>query len=53
MKHTRFILMMSNIRPLSRFDENIGNIQNIFYLMGNSNLKMKFMLLWAVGMCMA
>jgi hypothetical protein len=30
----KIYLMMGNIGPLARFDENIGNIQNIFYMMG-------------------
>jgi hypothetical protein len=35
MKYAKYMLMMGNIGPLARFDENIGNIQNVFYLMGN------------------
>ena len=46
--------MMGNIGPLARFDENIRNIKNIFFMMGNSKLKMTFMhYLWAVGKQMA
>ena len=42
--------MMGNIGPLAIFEVKIGNIQNIFYMMGNSRLKLTFMLnLWAVG----
>ena len=41
--------MMGNIGPLAIFEVKIGNIQNIFYMMGNSRLKLTFMLnLWAV-----
>ena len=41
--------MMGNIGPIAIFDAKIGNIRNILYLMGNSKLKLTFMLsLWAV-----
>ena len=48
-KYTKYILMMGNIgRPLARYYVKIGNIQNIFYMMGYSKLKLTFMLyLWA------
>ena len=50
MKYIKYILMMGNIGPLAIFEVKIGNIQNIFYMMGNSRLKLTFMLnLWAVG----
>ena len=40
---------MSNIGPIANFDVKIGNIRNIFYMMGNSRLKLTFMLnLWAI-----
>ena len=32
--------MMGNIGPLAIFEVKIGNIQNIFYMMGNSRLKL-------------
>jgi hypothetical protein len=39
---------------LARFDENKGKIQNLFYMMGYSNLKMTFTLNeWAAGKQMA
>jgi hypothetical protein len=41
---------MGNFGPLAIFEENIGNIKYVFCIMGNSNLKITFMLhLWAVG----
>ena len=36
--------MMGNIGPLAIFEVKIGNKQNIFYMMGNSRLKLTFML---------
>ena len=45
---------MGNIRPIANFDVNIGNISKIFYMMGNSPLKMTFILnKGAVGKRMA
>ena len=43
--------MMGNIGPLARiFEVRIGNIRNILCMMGNSKLKLTFMLyLWPVG----
>ena len=50
MKSTKYILMMCNIGTLARFYVKIGNIQNIFHMMGNSKLKMTFKLNeWAVA----
>ena len=46
----RYFIVRGNIGPLAIFEVKIGNIQNIFYMMGNSRLKLTFMLdLWAVG----
>ena len=46
--------MMGNIGPIANFDVKIGNIQNIFYMMGYSKLKLIFTLNeWAVGKRMA
>jgi hypothetical protein len=42
--------MMGNIGPIANFDVKIGNIQNIFYMMGNSMLKM---MLCSIGKRMA
>jgi hypothetical protein len=50
MKYSKYILMMGNIGPLAISEVKIGNIQYIFYMMGNSRLKLTVMLnLWAVG----
>ena len=50
MKYKKYTLMMGIIGPLAIFEVKIGNMQNIFYMMGNSRLKLTFMLnLWAVG----
>ena len=50
MKYSKHILMMGNIGPLAIFEVNIGNIRNIFYMMGYSELKLTFTLdEWAVG----
>ena len=49
-KYTKYILMMGNIGPIANFDVKIGNIRNIFYMMGYSELKLTFTLdEWAVG----
>ena len=54
MKYTGYNLNDGQYRTYGIFDENIGNIQNLFYSMGNSNLKMTVVLyLWAVGKRMA
>ena len=47
--------MMGNIGPIAaNFDVKIGNIRNVFYMMGYSKLKMTFTLNeWAVGKRMA
>jgi len=37
-------LMVGNIGPIADFDVNIVNIQNIFYMMGNRQLKIIVML---------
>jgi hypothetical protein len=37
-------LMVGNIGPIADFDVKIVNMQNIFYMMGNSQLKITFML---------
>ncbi len=53
-KYTKYILMMRNIGPIANFDVKIGNIRNIFYMMGYSELKLTFTLdEWAVGKRMA
>ena len=52
MKYSKYILMLmlGNIRPITNFDVSMGNIQNIFYMMGYSELKLTFTLdEWAVG----
>jgi hypothetical protein len=36
--------MIGNIGPIANFDVKIGNIQNIFYMMGYSELKLTFTL---------
>ena len=43
-KYTKYILMMGNIGPIANFDVKIGNIRNIFYMMGYSELKLTFTL---------
>ena len=54
LKYTKQILMMGNIGPLARFYVKIRDMQNIFYMMGYSELKMTFTLNeWAVGKQMA
>ena len=35
---------MGNIGPIANFDVKIGNIRNIFYMMGYSELKLTFTL---------
>jgi len=48
MKYAIYSLMMGNIAPLAIFEVKIGNI--FIYMMGNSKLKLTFMLyLWAAG----
>ena len=48
-KYSKYILMMGNIGSIANFDVKIGNIRNIFYLMGYSELKLTFTLdEWAV-----
>ena len=34
--------MMGNIRPLAIFEVKIGNIRNVFYMIGNSKLKLTY-----------
>ncbi len=45
--------MMGNIGPLARFDENIGNIQNIFYMMGKQAKNDVVLYLWEARKQMA
>ena len=46
--------MMGNIGPIANFDVKIRNTRNIFYMMGNSELKLTFTLdEWSVGKRMA
>ena len=50
MKHSKHIFTMGNSGPIANFDVKIGNIQNIFYMMGYSKLKLTVTLNeWAVG----
>jgi len=35
---------MGNIGPIANFDVKIGNLRNIFYMMGYSKLKLTFAL---------
>ena len=45
---------MGNIGPIANFDVRIGNIQNLFFMLGNSKPKLTYMLNeWAVGKQMA
>ena len=54
-KYPKYILMMGNIGPIANFDVKIGNLRNIFYMMGYSEeLKITFTLdEWAVAKRMA
>ena len=44
LKYAKYILMMGNIGPSAIFEVKIGNMQNLFYMMGNSRQKLTFML---------
>jgi hypothetical protein len=49
-QYSKNILMMDNIWRLAMiFDENIGNVQNICYMMGNSKHKVSFWYALFVG----